>query len=160
MKFEEKYSKKSNPEQPSDIEVERKELFKQTTVYINAGGRGTRLDSILKPNSETGITKALIEVKGIPIVKLLSDNLLRQGFGGIIVGAGDHKNISDYYERTREASESEGRIEVINFADQLGTGGDLLRSIRREKNNISNNVLIQNVDTAVVFDTGKLLEQH
>ncbi|MDD5731362.1 MAG: NTP transferase domain-containing protein [Patescibacteria group bacterium] len=156
-----KFGERKSIENPISPEKE-KGLLKETTVYINAGGRGTRLESILEHDPETGIAKALIEIKGVPIIKLLSDNLVHQGFGSVLIGAGDHKKIADLYKNKEdeEKESSKANVDVVNFNDELGTGGDLLRTIRRENNNIKENILVQNVDTAVVFNAEKLLEQH
>ncbi len=73
-------------------EVEKKELFARTAIYINAGGRGTRMESVFE-KGDHGVTKALIDFNDKPMVQN-HVNLLRElGFGNIIVGAGDHLNI-------------------------------------------------------------------
>ena len=43
-------------EKSKDIEAEKKELLRQSTAYINAGGRGTRLEPILSKDEKIGIT--------------------------------------------------------------------------------------------------------
>ena len=76
-------------------ELERRELFQRTTMYINAGGRGTRLAGLFKPGS-TGVTKGLIEIGDQPIVQDHLDILSGIGLRNIIVGAGDHFDIKEY----------------------------------------------------------------
>ena len=43
--------------------------FNSVTAYINAGGRGTRLNSTFRPDPEYGIAKALLEV-GAPWITI------------------------------------------------------------------------------------------
>ena len=65
-----------NFETPKNIErsLKLKKLYHQTTVYINAGGRGTRLEPIM-PKGEKGITKALLKFDNDTIIKI-SKNIL------------------------------------------------------------------------------------
>ncbi|MDX9913852.1 MAG: hypothetical protein RBS77_04695 [Candidatus Moranbacteria bacterium] len=57
---------------------EKENLFSQTTVYINASGRGTRLESIF-PKGPSGVTKALIDFNGEPMIQNHTDLLADLG---------------------------------------------------------------------------------
>jgi NDP-sugar pyrophosphorylase family protein len=135
-------------------EREKQELIKQTTVYINAGGRGTRLESIL-PKGPNGITKAMIELNEQPIIQHHVDLLLALGFKNVIVGAGDHLNVKEHFQ----GQENE-RLSVINTELQKDTAGDLIEAIQATEN-LGTNILVENVDTLLfVKDLGELLKQH
>lgn len=141
-------------EVPADPELENKELFRQTTVYINAGGRGTRLESIFSKGPQ-GVTKALIEFNGKPMIQNHVDLLLKMGFKNIIVGAGDHTDVKEYFRDNKDR-----RLAVVNTEVQEDTGGDLIKAMRQAEN-IGNNVLVENVDTLLYAkDVGELLAQH
>lgn len=146
-----------NPEFFKNIEgVENGEanLFNQTTVYINAGGRGTRLESVF-PKGPSGVTKALIDFNGKPMVENHSDILLKLGFKNIIIGAGDHLNIKEHYK-----GKENDRVNVVNVEIQEDTGGDLIKAVR-ESENSGKNILVENVDTVLyIKDLEKLLAQH
>ncbi|EKE18605.1 MAG: NUDIX hydrolase [uncultured bacterium] len=133
---------------------ERKEAISRTTVYINAGGRGTRLESVFTKGT-SGVTKALVEFAGKPIVQNHVDLIMELGFKNVIVGAGDHYAVAEYFQN----NENE-KVFVANTEIQEDTAGDLIKSVR-ELDNIGNNVLVENVDTvAYVEDIGEFILQH
>lgn len=141
-------------ETPRDAEAEKKKLFNQTTVYINAGGRGTRMESIF-PKGPSGVTKALIDFNGKPMIQNHTDLLSELGFKNIIVGAGDHLNIKEYY-----AGQENEKLSVVNTETQEDTGGDLIKAVRETGNNGAN-ILVENVDTVLyVKNLAELLAQH
>lgn len=85
-------------ELPKDSEEkEREKLLKETIVYINAGGQGRRLSELFGEGN-TRVTKALIEFNDKPMVQNHVDLLLELGFGKVIVGAGNHKNVKEYFK--------------------------------------------------------------
>jgi len=145
------------PVQESPIEREKREkreAIARTTVYISAGGRGTRLESIF-PKGSAGVTKSLIEYNGKPMIENHTDLLLKLGFKNVIVGAGDHLNIKEYYK----GKENE-KLTVANTETQEDTGGDMIKAIRESKN-IGKNILFECVDTILyIKDIGELLLQH
>lgn len=150
MNFEYKH----NSEAPNDAAAERVKLFNRTTVYINAGGRGKRLESIL-PKSEKGITKALIEFDGKPMIQNHTDLLSKLGFRNIIVGAGDHLNIKDHYK-----GRENDKLSIVYTESQEDTGGDLIKAVR-ETENTGENILVENVDTVLyIKNLAELLAQH
>ncbi len=141
-------------ETPNNPEKEKENLFSQTTVYINAGGRGTRLESIF-PKGPSGVTKALIDFNGKPMIKNHTDLLADLGFKNIIVGAGDHLNVKEYY-----AGQENDKLKVVNTETQEDTGGDLIKAVR-ETENKGTNILVENVDTVLyIEDLAELLAQH
>lgn len=135
-------------------EKERKESIAKTSVYINSGGRGTRLESIF-PKDSTGVTKAMIEFAGKPMIQHHADLITKLGFKNVIIGAGDHYNVRDFFQD----KESDNLI-VINSEEQEDTAGDLIKAIR-DYENFGENVLVENVDTiAYVKDLAELIGQH
>ena len=124
------------------------------TVYINAGGRGTRLEPIL-PKGEMGIVKAMLDFGGQPLLQHHLDLISRLGFSSIVVGAGDHEEIQEHFG----AQEEEG-LRIVTNPVELGTGGDLIRAIR-ETNAFGPLTLVENVDTLIYLkDIGEFLKQH
>lgn len=149
-----KFEFKNKTEETNDVDAEKTKLFNQTTVYINAGGRGTRLESIF-PKGKSGVTKALIDFNGKPMVQNHTDLLTELGFKNIIVGAGDHLNIKEHY-----AGQENERLKVVNTETQEDTGGDLIKAVRETENNGAN-ILVENVDTVLyVKNLAELLAQH
>ncbi len=147
---EENYSEKiKSPER------EKHELFKQTTLLINAGGRGTRLESVLEKDSKTGITKALIEMNGQALIDYHIKHAAKLGYGKVVVSAGDHENIAEYLKE-RDYGIS---VETLLVQDQKGTGGDLLEAVKKGTG-LGEQLIIQNVDSFVLLDEGALLEEH
>lgn len=140
----------------SPEERERREVLKNTTAYINAGGRGTRLEAVLPKEIERGITKALLDFKGQPILLYHVERLVRLGVGKIVVLAGDHRNIE---ELLGEKLRSYPNVELRFEEEQWGTAGDLLRAVQQETNP-NRYALINNVDTLLDVDEGSLLLQH
>ncbi|MFW0862484.1 MAG: nucleotidyltransferase family protein [Candidatus Komeilibacteria bacterium] len=156
MDFEKQQLNSLEEENSADALREVERLFKETTVYINAGGRGTRLEPVL-PKDKKGIAKAMIEFNEQPMIKNHTDLLLKLNFKNIIVGAGDHTNIADYYS---ENDIDDERLDIVDTATQEDTGGDLIKAVRQVEN-VGKNVLIENVDTVLYVDRlDSLLAQH
>lgn len=117
--------------------------------YVNAGGRGTRLNGLFHANPKTGIAKALLEIGSppIPLVDHHIANLRSQAVQNIVVSAGDQKEV---YEYIQGRYQSDPNVNVIRSTQQLGTGGDLIQFARTVEN--STPLLIQNVDTILDID--------
>lgn len=145
-----------------ESEQETRELFKETTAYINAGGRGTRLagliqeDSTLPHSQDTGVTKALIKIGDEAIIDYQVHQLKSLGFHNIIIGAGDHQILKDHFINKPH---TEPNLEVVTTESQDGTGGDLIKAIR-EGNDVGKYILVQNCDTLIEADIEKILEAH
>ncbi len=137
------------------IDQERKELFKHTTLLINAGGRGTRLEPIMGSDPKSGITKALIEMNGETLLDYHLKHAAKLGYKNVVVSAGDHENIKDHV-----AGKEYGlAINTLLVGEQKGTGGDLIEAVKSEPD-LGENIIVQNVDSFVLLDEGALLEQH
>lgn len=133
---------------------EKREAIARTTVYINAGGRGTRLEPVF-PKGQFGVTKALIDFAGKPMVQNHVDLITELGFKNVVVGAGDHYDVTEYFQ-----GKENDKVSIVNTETQEDTAGDLIKSIR-ELENIGDNVLVENVDTvALIKDLGELILQH
>ncbi len=144
---------KKNTSEIAEKDVELKEFYKQTTVYINAGGRGTRLEPVVQ-KGEHGITKALLRFDGDTLIEKHIKLLSKFNFGGIIVGGGDHLNLTQYLQQ-----QDLENVIIDNTEKQEDTGGDLIKAIR--KYNCGKNILVENVDTILLVDNfDKLLKQH
>ncbi|MEU2900883.1 nucleotidyltransferase family protein [Streptomyces sp. NPDC001273] len=129
------------------------------TAYINAGGRGTRLNPIFAPDPKIGVTKALLEI-GNPPLRLVDHHVNKLDSAGvprIIVGAGDHVSVKQHVD---EAYENNPRVFAVSTVDQLGNGGDLVRAVRDYPRLFEGQVLITNVDTLLDLDEAAMFEQH
>ncbi len=116
-----------------------------TSAYINAGGRGTRLNDLFAPDPELGIAKALL-LLGKPPLRLIDHHIgvLRSiNLASIIVGAGDHPKVASYIA----AGYADQNIHVSITSTQLGTGGELLYALHSKPEYFSLNTLVCNVDT-------------
>lgn len=112
--------------------------------YINAGGRGTRLNGLFVPNPETGIAKALLEI-GNPSIKLIDHhiaNLRQQNIEKVVVAAGDQTEVCEYIHDIYEGDKG---IQVTRSLGQLGTGGDL--TVYARESGLTDPIIVQNVDT-------------
>lgn len=127
-----------------------------TVGYINAGGRGTRLNGLFNPDEKTGIAKALLSI-GNPEIRLVDHhiaNLRQQGIESVAVAAGDQEEVYKYINDTYW---DEPSIIATKSLEQLGTGGDLLCYARQ--NEISTDILVQNVDTILDIDLEAFLSE-
>lgn len=91
--------------------------------YINAGGRGTRLNGLFMPDPEKDIAKALLEI-GAPKVKLVDyhiANFQQQNIERIVVATGAQTEVYDYINDVY----GDSGIMATWSRDQFGTGGDL-----------------------------------
>jgi NDP-sugar pyrophosphorylase family protein len=132
--------------------------FDSVIPYINAGGRGTRLEGVVESSPRLGVAKALIEV-GRPALRLIDHHLNRlhdQGFSRTIVHVGDQMSVKNYLEG-RYHTDS---LTVVYTPVQLGTGGDLLQTVREGALRGSSTVFSQNVDTILDIDTAAFLSKH
>ncbi len=135
-------------------EKKEMDLFQQTTVYINAGGRGTRLEPIF-PKGKYGITKSLLDFGNEPLIQKHINLLSKLRFKNIIIGAGDHINIREYFKNVNTEN-----LTISITKNQEDTGGDLIKSIR-EMENCGENILVENVDTILyIKNLSELLKQH
>ncbi len=137
---------------------EHEPRHKEWTEYINAGGRGTGLNEVLPKDPQTGITKSLIELGDSDTAIEYHIRLARAvGYGNIVVGAGDHRNVAKHLENEVWKHED---LAVATTEKQEDTGGDLIKAVRSPENHFGKYVLIKNVDTFVLLDEDEVMEQH
>lgn len=129
------------------------------TGYVNAGGRGTRLNPVITPDAKIGVTKALLRVGSPPLVLVEHqvNRLLAAGLDNVVVGAGDHEAVAAHVERVYGKS---GRVRAIFSRRQLGHGGDLLRAVGRYPQLFQRDVVITNVDTILDWPELEALRFH
>jgi NDP-sugar pyrophosphorylase family protein len=123
------------------------------TAYVNAGGRGTRLNTIFTPDARYGIAKALLEV-GNPPVALVDHHINRMSqsaFRNIVIAGGDLLDVSKYIAEKYAADD---RIDSFSTfgKEQLGTGGDLVLATRERPELFGDSILVNNVDTILDID--------
>lgn len=120
-------------------------------AFLLAAGLGTRLRPLTdhKP-------KALVEIQGVPLLKINLDNLIRQGVSRIVVNVHHHADmIVDYLNHHTWDAE----ILVSDERDQLlDTGGGLKKAAHLFAPNEP--VLIHNVDILSHIDLTAALKQH
>jgi NDP-sugar pyrophosphorylase family protein len=90
------------------------------TIYLLVGGEATRL----KPLSE-GIPKALLTIKGTPIIDLILDNLEQAGFDKFkLICSIKHKGQWEQYQNQAKKS-----IELLFETEKLDTAGYIVQNI-------------------------------
>lgn len=117
--------------------------------YVNAGGRGTRLNGIFTPNPETGIAKGLLEI-GDPGVRLVDHhiaNLRSYDVEDIVIATGDQ---AELYEYIQDIYIDDDSVKATKSIGQLGTGGDLVRYVHFS--GTDSEIIVQNVDTILDID--------
>jgi D-glycero-alpha-D-manno-heptose 1-phosphate guanylyltransferase len=110
------------------------------TVVILAGGKGTRLRSIVSDRP-----KVMAEISGRPFLAYLLDQLQAAGFRKIILSTGYMaEKVEDYF------GDSYGPLKLVYSKEQppLGTGGALKLALP----NLSQMVLVMNGDSYIDAD--------
>lgn len=131
----------------------------QITGYINAGGRGTRLNGLFSPDATYGIAKALLEI-GEPPIALLDHHIGLMGrlaLSRIIVGSGDLQVVSQYVVN-KYAHRADIHTAPTSF--QFGTAGDIIMTMHDEPGMFGDHVLIKNVDTILEIDDQQFVDHH
>lgn len=129
------------------------------STYINAGGRGTRLNPLFTPDPRHGVTKALLQV-GQPPIPLVDHHVNKQlatEASRIVVGAGDHTHVARHVD---ERFAREPRVMTATSDAQYGTGGDLVRAVRRQPEAFDEHIMVANVDTILDIDEHDLHRHH
>lgn len=124
-------------------------FISETDVIILAGGRGTRLSSIVSDRP-----KVLADVLGRPLLSHLLDSLEKKGLQRAILSVGYMA------EMVREVIGSQhGSIEILYSVETepLGTGGGIRMACDQAK---SENLLILNGDSFCGFDASSLFAYH
>lgn len=125
-------------------------MSEKVTAYINAGGRGTRLNSVLVPHPDYGVIKALLEVGEPPIV--LIDHHIKKmtqaAIGNIVVAAGDVGAVKEYVGKRYNNEQ----VEITTASCRRGNGGDLLADVHEHPELFAERILITNADTVLELD--------
>ena len=125
--------------------------FKNYTVFIMAGGLGTRLLPITK-----NIPKPLLEIDKEPMIKRIIDKFLNQGAHKFFISINYKKKlISNFINEVYKNYQC--KIEYVEEKKPLGTIG----SLRNFDNNRSDdNIILINCDTLISYDFKSILEFH
>ena len=117
-------------------------------VLILVGGLGTRLRDVVKDKP-----KCLASINGKPFINFLLEDLVSQGLQRIIFATGHLSSQLDHHVKRRTDAEY-----IISFESKpLGTGG----AIKFAENHFcSDQVLILNGDSRIIFDFPSLFEFH
>ncbi len=121
-------------------------------AFIMAAGKGTRLAPLTNRKP-----KALVEVNGKPMLKLLIEYLKKQGFDQFLINIHHHGSlIIDFLKQNNNFDVS---IEISDERNQLlDTGGAIVKAARFFKG--EEPVLVHNVDIISNTDFVTLIEQH
>lgn len=133
--------------------------MRSVTVYISAGGRGTRLNSVVQPDVQRGVTKALLrpQAAGLTLIDYQIQALLPLGCARIVVGVGDHHHLADYIEHNYTDS---GQVTPVRAATQLGNGGDLLQALQEYPELFAEYTLVVNADTFLALPVRQMVAAH
>ena len=127
------------------------ELFTEKVAVIMAGGLGTRL----KPITEN-IPKALVHVKGEPILLKIIKHLRFHNFNRIILTVNYKADlIQDYF---KDGSHLGLKIEYIHEAKKMGTAGSL--SLIETGKYTPDSFLVMNCDIVTDVDFTALMDFH
>jgi|GEM_PF-695750 len=141
------------------LPAEAQACLQGLTGYINAGGRGTRLNPIFTPDSSLGISKALLGIgrPAIPLIEHQINKMLAGGVMTIVVGAGDHKHVAAHVASRYSTS---AHVWPLTSEKQLGTGGDLVQAVREHGELFDEQIIVTNVDTLLDLNEGDMLSFH
>lgn len=120
----------------------------ETDVLILCGGLGTRFRKVRED-----IPKALAPIQGTPFIDLLLDDLVAQGFRRIILATG---HLSDQLEH-HVTQRTDAEYIISHEPKPLGTGGAIKYA---EKHFLSDDVLVLNGDSRIIFHFPSLFEFH
>ncbi|MFM7319785.1 MAG: nucleotidyltransferase family protein [bacterium] len=120
-----------------------------TDAIILAGGRGTRLNSVVSDRP-----KVLADVLGRPLLSHLLDSLEKKGLNRVILSVGYMA------EMVRQViGPSHGSLEILYSVETepLGTGGGIRLACQQAQ---SDNILVLNGDSFCGFDAPALFAFH
>ena len=119
------------------------------TVFILAGGRGTRLG-----NLTTNTPKPMLKVGGVPILERIIRQFADIGFNEIYISIHYHANqIKDYF---RDGAHLGVTIQYIEESQPLGTAG----SLSLLPDNLADNIIVMNGDILTSVNLKALLKFH
>jgi len=120
------------------------------TAIILAGGKGTRLQSVVSE-----VPKPMAPINGLPFLEIQIKYWVSQGVNNFILSVGyKYEIIVNHFGSKFQGAQIYYTIEDI----PLGTGGAILRAI--SENNISNPFLLLNGDTYFDVSLKHLYEFH
>ena len=134
-----------------ELEFNKKYIqAKKNTVFLMAGGKGTRLLPLTQK-----IPKPLLKIKGIPIIEKIIINFAKQGFKDFIISVNylGHK-IKKYLGNGKRYKV---KINYINEKKYLGTAGSL--SLVNFKKTIFP-IIVTNSDLISDIDYNNLVNYH
>lgn len=118
-----------------------KRFFLIDTVFILAGGRGTRLGNLTK-----NTPKPMLKIAGKPFIEHIIDNLDCLKFKKIVISTGyKHSKFKEYFDTINSS-----KISIYHEKKPLGTGG----AVKHYLNNYSDtkNILVMNGDSFIFDD--------
>lgn len=131
--------------------IDQNNQFDKYTIFIMAGGLGTRLLPITKK-----IPKPLLEIDQEPMIKRIIDKFSNQGFKNFCISVNYKKKlISNFIDRIYKNSYF--KIVYVDEKVPLGTIGSLrLFNFK----SYDENVIVINCDTLISYDFKSILEFH
>lgn len=127
------------------------DIWKIMQAFLLAAGLGTRLRPLTNNRP-----KALVEVNGVPLLKINIDNLVRQGFSRIVVNTHHFSEMVVNYIKERSW---DAEILISDESDMLlDTGGGLKHASKLFLPDEP--ILIHNVDILSRINFAELLSQH
>lgn len=123
---------------------------KNNTVFLMAGGKGTRLLPLTK-----NLPKPLLKIKGVPIIERIIINFKKQGFKNFIIST----NYLGYKIRNylKDGKKLKVKISYINENKYLGTAGSL--TLINLKKTIFP-IIVANSDLISEIDYNNLINYH
>lgn len=120
-------------------------------AMILAAGLGTRLKNITKSKP-----KALVEINGIPMLKLIIEKLVKQGFSYVVVNVHHH---ADQIIEFIKSNDFGIPVDISDESDMLLNTGGGIKNARKflEKNST---FLVHNVDIYSDIDLADLYNYH
>ncbi|ORX24522.1 nucleotidyl transferase [Thermoanaerobacterium sp. PSU-2] len=121
---------------------------KNNSVFIMAGGKGTRLDPFTKI-----LPKPLIPIGDKPIIEIIMKNFKNYGFNDFIISLNYKAEIIKLYF----AENPDGyNIDFVHEKEFLGTAGSLRLAIDK----LNNTFIVSNCDVIIDIDFDELLKYH
>jgi len=116
-------------------------------IFLLCGGKGERLQPLTD-----SVPKALIEIKGKPIISYQFDYFKNLGVNRFVVATGYRsQDFKKYFER----NEKDISIEIVDSGDT-----DIIRRIKDSRSVIDGDFLVCYGDTLANVNIGNLLEFH
>ena len=134
-----------------DLEFNKKYIqAKKNTVFLMAGGKGTRLLPLTQK-----IPKPLLKIKGIPIIEKIIINFAKQGYKDFVISVNylGHK-IKNYLGNGKRYKV---KINYINEKKYLGTAGSL-SLVNFKKTTFP--IIVTNSDLISDIDYNNLVNYH